>query len=327
MNAAELELLWSQIPDAPAPGLLSAEKLPADDLWAAVDADGHCHLLLQVPPGTQAPSTVTKGLQVRVSEHQVAGQPVSDYLDVACLDAAAVTTFAAVAADIVHVAGVLHGAERAVAVGDVLERWKWFWEVDSSRLTSNDALALFAELWFLVRWAGVTPAHIDAWTASEGSRHDFQWPNTSVEVKATARGGDAGSVHTIRSLDQLAAPESGDLCLFSLRVTRDQLANNTLPKLIDRVAADLADHPGARERFLRRVGKRGYSPAQRKVHEIPYRVVDESLYQVTDDFPCLTRDSFPDGLPGGVVRVSYDLDLTACGPWLLSTNPRDWSPD
>ncbi|MEV4975470.1 PD-(D/E)XK motif protein [Streptomyces scopuliridis] len=326
MNAAELENLWSQIPDAPAPGLLSAEKLPADDLWAAVDADGHCHLLLHVPPGTQAPSTHTKGLQVRVGEHQVAGQPVSDYLDVACLDAAAVTTFAAVAADIIHLAGSLQAAERATAVGDVLERWKWFWEVDSSRLTKNDALALFAELWFLVRWAGVTPTHIDAWTASEGSRHDFQWPNASVEVKATARSGDAGSVHTIRSLDQLAAPETGELYLFSLRVMRDQLANNTLPKLVDRVATDLADHPAARERFLQKIGSRGYSPVQRKTHEIPYRIVEECLYQVTDDFPRLTHDSFPTGLPSGVVRVSYDLDLAACGSWLLSTNPKDWSP-
>ncbi|MFJ4717094.1 PD-(D/E)XK motif protein [Streptomyces sp. NPDC088785] len=327
MNAAELENIWSRIPDAPAPGLLSAEKLPSGDLWAAVDADGHCHLLLQVPPGTQAPNALTKGLQVRVGEHQVTGQPVSEYIDVSCLEAAAVTTFAAVAADIIHEAGDLQGAERAAAVGDVLERWKWFWGVDASRLTSNDALALFAELWFLVRWAGVTPANIDAWTASEGSRHDFQWPCRSVEVKATARSGDAGSVHTIRSLDQLAAPVTGELHLFSLRVTRDQLANNTLPKLVDRVTADLRNHPAARERFLQKVGKRGYTPAQRKTHEIPYRVVEEYLYQVTDDFPRLINDSFAAGLPNGVVRVSYDLDLTACGAWLLSVNPKDWSPN
>ncbi|CAL9550205.1 hypothetical protein SUDANB60_04405 [Streptomyces sp. enrichment culture] len=324
MNAAELEDLWSQIPAAPAPGLLSAEKLPSDGVWAAVDVDGHCHLLLHVPPDTQAPSTITKGLQVRVGEHQVAGQPVSDYLDIACLDAGTVTTFAAVAADIIHAAGLLQGAERAAAVGDVLERWKWFWEVDASRLTGNDALALFAELWFLARWASVTPTHVDAWTASDGSRHDFQWPHASVEVKSTARSGDAGSIHTIRSLDQLAPPETGELYLFSLRVVRDQLANNTLPKLVDRVSADLDGHPAARERFLQKVGQRGYSPVHRKAHEIPYRIVEESLYRVSSDFPRLTHQSFPAGLPDGVVRVSYDLDLSACSPWLITSNPIDW---
>ncbi|WP_234481816.1 PD-(D/E)XK motif protein [Streptomyces sp. MBT49] len=282
---------------------------------------------MHVPPGTAAPSTVTKGLRVRVGEHQVVGHPVGHFLDVACLDAAAVTTFAAVAAEIAHAAGSLEGADRAAAAGDVLDRWKWFWEVDSSRLTDSEALGLFAELWFLVRWVGVMPAHVDAWTASEGSRHDFQWPHASVEVKATARGGDAGSVHTIRSLDQLADPETGELYLFSLRVVRDQLANNTLPKLVERVSTNLADHPAARERFLQKVGRRGYSPIHRKTHEIPYRVVEEGLYRVSDDFPRLTRDNFPAGLPDAVVRVSYGLDMAACGPWLISSNPMGWSPD
>lgn len=324
MKAAELEDLWSQISAAPAPGLLSAEKLPIEGVWAAVDVDGHCHLLLHVPPGTEAPGTITKGLQVHVGEHQVASQPVSDYLDVSCSDAGTVTTFAAVAADIIHAVEPLHEGERAAAVGAVLERWKWFWEVDASRLTSNDALALFAELWFLVRWAGVTPTHIDAWTASSGSRHDFQWPHASVEVKSTARSGDAGSIHTIRSLDQLASPETGELYLFSLRVVRDRLANNNLPKLVDRVSAELEDHPAARERFLQKIGQRGYSPVHRKAHEIAYRILEESLYRVDNDFPRLTRQSFPAGLPDGVVRVSYDLDFSACSPWLITSNPIDW---
>ncbi|MGW6099006.1 PD-(D/E)XK motif protein [Streptomyces sp. NPDC055157] len=324
MNAQILEELWAGLPKPAGHLVLSAERVSGDGLWAAIDAEGTCHLLVEVPSGAEAPPTITKGLRLRVGEHQVAGRPVGHFLDLACSDPAAVKTFAAVGSDIVQTAGPVAAIDRIDAVAEVLDRWKWFWRVDPSRLNESGALGLFAELWFLVRWVGVNPENIEAWTASEGSRHDFQWPEVSVEVKASSQ--RSGGVHTIRSLDQLADPETGELHLFSLRVVRDRLSNNTLPRLVDQVSTTLAGYPHIREEFLMKVGRRGYSPAHRKSLEVPYRVIEEGLYRVADDFPRLTRDDFPAGLPDAIVGVSYDLDIAACGPWLQSTTPNVWPP-
>ncbi|MFE6626028.1 MULTISPECIES: PD-(D/E)XK motif protein [unclassified Streptomyces] len=327
MNAQELEALWAKLPAVSEHHLLSAERLSVDGLWAAVDRRGNCHLLLQIPEDAVAPTTVTKGLLVRVGKHQVAGYPTSNFLDLSCMDGATVSTFAAVAAEVVSAVSDVSDQDRIESTKEVLERWKWFWEVDPGRLSQNGALGLFAELWFLARWAGVQPASVSAWSASEGSRHDFQWAEASVEVKATSRGADSGSVHIIQSLDQLANPETGELYLFSLRVVRDQLANNTLPRLVDHVSSALVDHPKAREEFLQKVAKRGYSPAHRRALTTPYRIVEEGLYRIDDDFPRLTQASFPAGLPDGVVKVSYSLDMAVCSRWLISGTPIAWPPN
>jgi hypothetical protein len=47
---------------------------------------------------------------------------------------------------------------------------------------------------------------------------------------------------------------------------------------------------------------------------------------VSGDFPRLTHLSFPTGLPAGISDVSYILDMTACQPWLVTSNSDDWPP-
>lgn len=163
-----------------------------------------------------------------------------------------------------------------------------------------------------------------AWTASAGSRHDFQWPDRSVEVKAATRRADGAIVHRVQHLDQLADPERGRLFLFSLRVVRDQLAHNTLPDLVERIAQALRGDPLAGDDFARKVGQRGYSPAHRRRYDTPYRVLGEHLYAVQGAFPRLALGSFIGGLPPGIGEVSYLIDMAVCAPWLMATGPEAW---
>jgi hypothetical protein len=157
-----------------------------------------------------------------------------------------------------------------------------------------------------------------------GSRHDFQWTERSVEVKATGRRADGAVVHRIQHLDQLADPEQGDLYLFSLRVVRDELARNSLPDLVDRITDGLSGDARAKEEFARKLGLRGYSPAFRRHHEMPYRILGEHMYRVADGFPRLTLDLFAAGLPPGIGNVSYVVDMAACEEWLIANNPDGW---
>lgn len=321
MNADQLLDSWALLPTPDAFGLLEANETAMDSgIWIAVDHLGARHLLVRIPDSVDLPSSSTKGMNVVVARHRITGQPDADYIDLSCTDDAAADTFATVSAELIEDLADAAPAERGGAVTETLARWRWFWGVTPERLSEQSALGLFAELWFLDQWVGISPLTVDAWTGSDNARHDFQWPDRSVEVKATARRADGAVMHTIQDLDQLADPETGVLYLFSLRVVHDRLAGNTLPTLVDRCSQQLRGTAGAREAFLRKVSVRGYSPAHGRLHATPYRILEEHIYEVADHFPRLTRDSLE--LPGGVGAVSYTLDMAACREWLIATDPR-----
>jgi hypothetical protein len=325
VNADELDATWRSLRTPDSAQLLDAVPVAGNQVWAAVDYEGRRHLLLQVPEATNAPPTSTHGLRVTVTRHQVEGAEPADYADLACLSDDAIATFTAVAADIGAEAGAVSQTDRIAVVAAALSRWRWFWGIDAESLSEQQALGLFGELWFLHRWAGEATTAVDAWTASAGSRHDFQWPERSVEIKATSRRAAGAVLHHIEHLDQLSDPEQGQLFLFSLRVVRDQLARNTLPSLVDRVTQDLRGNPGAGDEFARKLGQRGYNPAHRGRYQTPYRVLGEYLYAVEPGFPRLTAASFGGSLPAAITDVSYMLDMAACDTWLRAKSPDEWN--
>ena len=327
MNADELERAWTAIRTPDTAHQLEAVPLAENEVWAAVDQEGRRHLLLQVPEGTEAPPTTTRGLRVTVARHQVKGRNPAEYLDLVCMSDDVTATFTAVAADIGTDAGSVPEVERVAAIVAALSRWQWFWGVEPGALSAQDIVGLFAELWFLHRWTEGGADVIDAWTAPVGSRHDFQWSERSVEVKAATRRADGAVLHRIHHLDQLSDPEEGQLLLFSLRLVRDQLAHNTLPDLVDRIEESLRADPHARDEFMQKLGRRGYSPVHAQRYRIPYRVLGEHLYSVGPGFPRLTAASFVGGLPAGVTDVSYVIDMAVCDPWLVASSPDEWDGD
>lgn len=326
MNADELDAAWRGLRTPDTPQRLEAVVVAGGGVWAAIDHEGHRHLLLQVPDGTEAPPTTTRGLQVSVARHQVRDDAAAAYLDLRCLSDEVIPTFTAVAADIGAGAGEVPHVARLQEAVAALARWQWFWGVEPGQLSPQDALGLFAELWFLHRWAGGGAAAITAWTASMGSRHDFQWPERSVEVKAATRRADGAVLHRIQHLDQLADPERGRLFMFSLRVVHDQLAHHSLPDLVDRISDELRGEQQVGDEFSRKLGLRGYSPAHRRRYEAPYRILGEKLYAVVDAFPRLTTESFVGGLAPGIADVSYLIDMAVCEPWLTATTRDGWPP-
>jgi len=324
MSPDQLDKAWQSLATPDSTVHLAAVPISANDAWVAVDHEGLRHLLLRVPDGTEAPPTVTRGLRVTVARHRVQDRDPADYLDLTCLSDDLAPTFTAVAADIGDEIEAVQPNQRVAVVLSSLGRWQWFWGVETDRLTEQDALGLFAELWFLHRWEGSSPEAIEAWTASTGSRHDFQWRERSVEVKATGRRADGAVLHRIQHLDQLADPEQGDLYLFSLRIVRDELAHNTLPNVVDRIIEGLRGNAEAKDCLARKLGQRGYSPAFRRQHETPYRILGENMYRVGQGFPRFTVDSFVGGLQPGIADVSYMIDMAACDDWLIATGPDDW---
>ena len=326
MTPEEFQSHWRNLPIPVVAGQLEAVEIKRNSgVWIARDHSDRAHLLVRVPPDVVLDIAGTHGMGISVVKHRVPDQPDASYIDLICLDPAVTTTFAAVAVDIAaETVAADHDARRAQVIG-ALNEWRWFWGVDPTRMTAKDAVGLFGELWFLLRWAGLSPASVGAWDATNGARHDFQWPERSVEVKTTSRSGLIA--HTIQHLEQLENPETGDLYLYSLRVARDVLAANTLHSLVEAAANGLSGHPETRVELMTKLGGRGYTPAAREQSIVPYRIIEEKLYRVEGQFPRLTRESFPQGLPVGVSRISYQLNMNVCDPWTVDRTPENWPED
>jgi len=325
MTADELEAIWRTIGPPVVEGELEGRRIAASgDIWAALDVHERPHLLLLAPEAAELTAVDTHGLSTTIGSLRVAGEKAASYVDIVCLEREITSTFAAVAADIATVAETTPYDARPRMVTELLAKWRWFWDVDPDRLGELDALGLFGELWFLLRWIGVSDESVSAWSGSDMARHDFQWPSFSVEVKTTASRAPGGATHRITALDQLSAPESGQLFLFSLRLSRDLLAANTLPSLVDQARTALESHPMALRELDQKLSRRGYSPAHRERHSTRYRIAEERMYRVADDFPRLTEESFAGDIPPGVTDVSYVLAMAACDRWRVATSPDQW---
>lgn len=329
MTLDELESSWSSVPPPTLSGGIGGKRavgLPHDKpVYLAVDGHGHRHLLIQVPD-TTAPiiQRETRSMEVATARFQVGPNPEALYVDLACTDSAQHPTFSAVAQDLLRSLKTSPEPIRDCIL-NALARWRAFWSAKTFGLSREDALGLFGELWFMRRWLGTVNAQIvERWQVTESARHDFQWPSASVEVKATATRSSSEPVHHIGSLDQLSAPEQGQLYLFSLHTCDDALASNTLHSLVKGLVTDLQSDFQAITLLNEKLAARGYSPADKQAACRTLRVLAERLYRVGDGFPRLVRSTFqPQGIPTGVIDVGYAIDMAACGQWLIAASPTD----
>jgi hypothetical protein len=325
VTQAELEAVWHAVERPVAGGTLAGRPAPGTEptngVLLALDEEGRRHVLIPAALDDDLPARpTTKGLEVTVDQLSVGGQPSARYYDVACRDASMNSNFTAVATEILDALGSVTSVRATLEA--VLARWRWFWEIPPVGLGDTEAVGLFGELWFLEFWLDpIDPRTLTAWTGPEADRHDFKWPDASVEVKATRARTDGAATHRISSLDQLEDPAQGDLYLFSLRVSPDPIAMHSLNGSVERIRKSLSERSEVLHLFDERLGTLGYSPAHRDLYDTPFRVVAEELYRVDDGFPRLTAGMFDDGVPAGVDSIAYTVDLAACKPWRVATAP------
>lgn len=200
--------------------------------------------------------------------------------------------------------------EPDIALGVVLEhlkRWKSFLSGRKSRLLSPEEVrGLFGELsFFRSLYSGEMFSEstaVNAWCGPEGTHHDFVLGEIAVEIK-TVSGRERNSVR-ISSEDQLEIAD-GELFLklYRLGEVPDSDDALSLNELVAFITEELAD-ADAFELFQQKLVESGYLPVPE--YDNPrLQVIKEKTYRVSDEFPRLVRS----GLPEGVIRVSYELEL------------------
>jgi hypothetical protein len=210
--------------------------------------------------------------------------------------------------------------EPAQLVSRVLAKWRRFWGGSPlPLLTKQELIGLFAELWFLSVWlaprVGWTEA-VQRWRGPFGARHDFEWPGRSVEVKATSS--RRGRIHHVNGLDQLEPPENGQLLLYSMQISEEAGAANTLPEIAARCRSLAA--ADALWQLEAALVEAGYSPTHDDEYDkVRMRVVEEALFSVRDDFPRILNATFTHGVPAGVERVEYEINLNGRESLIVAT--------
>lgn len=313
---------WRDLEDSlPAYGLYNAKHLDdKEEIFLAINHNGFRNVLLKINSIDSAIyDNHSRGLTVK-GKKLVVKDIENSFIVITCTDKEGHKTFNLVASDILL--KVVSGLKPADAVTQTLEKWRKFWGSSFRRiLTEEQIKGLFGELWFLLVW--ILPKNnnfIKNWVGPCGNRNDFEWRNLAIEVKTTSS--VRGHIHKINGIEQLDPPQDGELYCFSLRVRKEKTAHNTLPVLIKRIQNLLAGNQLLLDLFDERIAILGYSPAHEvEYSEYQYRVIDERLYSVSGDFPRLSVHSFQAGVPYGVERIDYDVNLEVCRECLVASNP------
>jgi hypothetical protein len=187
-----------------------------------------------------------------------------------------------------------------------LSRWRKLLEPGPSQgLTDQQLRGLFGELWFLKMVAMPLVGNLSAvnsWNGPLGSPQDFQLGNSLVEIKSILPGAHKVS---ISSAEQL---EHGDTPLQLAVVIIDTSKGMSAIELIAQLREELEETPGAAAEFDLRLAEVGYTD-RAEYSQLQFTVQSIRYYPVTETFPRIGIS----GLPAGISRVTYDLDLLQCG--------------
>lgn len=322
--------IWLRLESSPPAGENLTARLAVpehtDQLLCAIDSLRQRHILIPLRAEEDGLyDAESRGLSVDTKELTVHGYDPSRYLDIRCEDAAGHDALDLIGNEI---AGLLArgSSPPAEIVHRVLVKWRRFWgQLPRQILSREEQLGLFAELWFLVMWLipKIEAAEsIRRWRGPYGACHDFEWSGRSIEVKATMS--TRGPLHKIHGVDQLAPPDNGDLLFYSLRLREEAGASNTLPSLVAAFRDHAKDDSDAQAGFDAALAQARYSPAHEEEYEkLRLHVMEEGLFTVAGRFPRLTKDKFPAGIPAGVERIDYEINLSGFADLRIAKSERE----
>lgn len=320
---------WSQLDGAaPAVGELATRLISPERtgvVFIGVDSEGSKHLLVQLLPDDKGfEDRQSRGMLAQTVLRSFVNEGEKRFIDIECADRTAEPMLDLLAEEILNAFDDAR-LDAAQAVKAAFTKWRRIWaQLPKSLLNPDQQAGLFSELWFLINWlypiAGLRA--FARWRGPDGARHDFEWIGTSVEVKSTRQ--VVGRIHTINGIDQLDRPTNGTLYLFSQRLREEGGAMANLPILVNQVRDILKIDGELRDFFDVKLLSAGYHDAHAEEYEKhKWRVVDEFLFVIPDEFPRLTASLFKNGLPASVQAVRYDLNLQGQESYIVASRPEE----
>ena len=308
--------LWTTLETSLPSGEKLTAKLPAPDLslriFSALDSERQRHILVKLEQDDLPYNDhQSRGIQVTTRELNVHEQEPSRYIDLLCLDIAGYSGFDLIGSEIITELAKGNRSPSEI-VHQVLAKWRRFWgQIPQDLLSRIEVTGLIAELRFLaekmIPEVGTAKA-IRCWRGPFGSRHDFEWPGESVEVKATTS--SRGRIFHINGIDQLEPPENGKLFFFGVRLREEGGGEMTLPGIVETCRNLVSSDEDSLDKFESALVQVGYSPLHNDEYEkTRFRSMGEVLFEVKNDFPRICVSNFIGGIPSGIEHVEYEINL------------------
>ena len=321
----EIQEAWTQIRrNRSVPDAISARPLPVNglqptDVLLCITQDDNAGVLLR-SPGGRAPLPKPGCGRLVVKREQLlreGSQPV-DYIRIECLDSDLETPFAVLASQVVgHLAS---GATPSKACMDAVLEFRRLLSRNGGLLPSEDEiLGLVGELLLLRKLITANPHLWQGWNGPLGSARDYSWGTVDIEAKASRMAGE--SRLTVNGLDQLEPEEGRELLIHHCVLTDNPMGTIDVPGLVHEIREQVSDP----EAFETRLISAGYLSEQKELWlEHRFTLHGTTTYRVSDDFPRIRRSDFPDGtLPAGVSKLRYDVLLSNCSDFRLSTSEEE----
>ena len=181
--------------------------------------------------------------------------------------------------------------------------------------SDDEILGLVGELLLLRRLVSAGPHLWQGWNGPLGSARDYSWGTLDIEAKASRMAGD--SRLTVNGLDQLETEDGRDLLIHHSILTENPMGTIDAPRLVDEIREQISDPEG----FDTSLANAGYLSEQSDLWlEHRFTLHSTNIYRVSEGFPRIRSSDFPDGsLPAGVAKLRYDVLLSNCSDFVLST--------
>lgn len=206
---------------------------------------------------------------------------------------------------------LVSGSDILYAHKSSLKLWKnCFENPDDNILSVEKEIGLIGEFLFLIRLLKVKGTDaIDFWNGPSGGI-DFVIAENLVEVKTTLKN---SHTHTINGIDQLSVKKGNLLFIASIQlqtVLTSAIESISLASKFKEILEYLADNPVITNEFQLKIKQTGINAEIIELHDFrKYAEIDFKIFNVNEEFPKITQESFKMPLSSRISKVRYDLDL------------------
>lgn len=200
---------------------------------------------------------------------------------------------------------VNNSEEALLAISNRINYWKkLFGKYSNGLLSPEQQRGLFGELYFLNKLLNSSsnyPLLINAWQAPTGANQDFYFNGTAVEVKTSKSNNP-----TIKISNELQLDSTGLLGLYIAFFKLNEYPDNhhTLFNIIEEVRNYIVKDIALLNEFNLKLISLGITPeTEEEYNAIGYIVRDEKYYQVSEEFPKITKSMVKEEIS----KISYAI--------------------
>lgn len=277
-----------------------------DRFWVAMDSDGRILFFIHdIYTGKLEPPLNLAGVKIELTEY--ANNAKRLICTLTSNEVELQSKFCIVTKDIAYKCKGLTGRLLFNKIIELIKSWANFLKPQRTGLSEPEYIGLWGELFTLAKI--ILPQHtafnsMRFWVGPDGKKQDFTLNKIAVEVK-TSFSSEARKI-TVSSLEQLDVITEKLYLLHLVANPSEPQLGYSLKDLYEKSLSMISQDPQSEIIFLQKVFDL-YGKANDKQLNSKITLITQTLYEVTESFPCLRNKDVPSSIAG----LRYDLLVSA----------------